>query len=303
MTTELEINSNQMDEYYKTNGNKSFPFELIYSLFVRSDRREVTFWKGTSPIRYKSIKSGIEFRSIAKSTHGLTGIDVGAFYDDVSLPPKERIPIGRELVFDIDLNDYNRVFCDCSKQKTCCKLCWIYIDCAIDVICYLMRQIGITQDKILVFFSGRRGAHFWILDEKLFHYTEQQRINLLRFLNLENTPENIVNDVFEICWKYYNILISYENGVKFAKIAINSESIDTQRRDILGLFKPHFDKNVTTSMNHLIKIPMSMHSSTKVVMQLIDKNTKSKLSFEEAIEILKYIDKNRKLHFKVLEFK
>lgn len=70
----------------------------------------------------------------------------------------------KELVFDIDLTDYDAVRACCTGTQICVR-CWWYVVFAIRVVDEALRQdFGWTQ--IMWVYSGRRGAHAWISDAK-----------------------------------------------------------------------------------------------------------------------------------------
>lgn len=117
-------------------------------------------------IRYKSFpsKAMLETTICKMKPHK---IDIGAVYTH---PPKDKDafqnfrPTQRELVFDIDLTDYDNVRnCGCQGAKICPK-CWTMMTMAMKVM-----QRGLTQDfgfqHIAWFYSGRRGVHAWVCDE------------------------------------------------------------------------------------------------------------------------------------------
>ena len=119
-------------------------------------------------IRYQSFLSQDELMAAIQKRRPVK-IDIGAVFN---YPPKDNksLPAGklqtqeRELVFDIDLTDYDDVRnCGCSGAKICGK-CWKFMGMAIKVM-----DEGLRKDfgfkNLAWFYSGRRGVHCWVCDE------------------------------------------------------------------------------------------------------------------------------------------
>ncbi|KAF2569392.1 hypothetical protein F2Q68_00027069 [Brassica cretica] len=141
------------DEYYF--GRREFSFTLENDVYLR----------------YKSFKNASSMEDAIKSNFPYK-IDIGAVY---SVDPDKRhaysqtganvfTPVERELVFDIDITDYDDVRYCCSGADVCSK-CWPLMTVAIKVI-----HTSLTEDfgfkHILWVFSGRRGVHCWVCDPK-----------------------------------------------------------------------------------------------------------------------------------------
>mmetsp|Transcript_24436 Transcript_24436/g.44190 ORF Transcript_24436/g.44190 Transcript_24436/m.44190 type:complete len:535 (-) Transcript_24436:95-1699(-) len=119
-------------------------------------------------IRYQSFKSEAELQSAIMAKSPIK-IDIGAVYnnapkDKKALAPNAFKPEQRELVFDIDLTDYDEVRnCGCSGASICTK-CWTSMSMAIKVM-----DKGLRNDfgfkHMSWFYSGRRGVHCWVCDE------------------------------------------------------------------------------------------------------------------------------------------
>ncbi|CAJ0846328.1 12931_t:CDS:2, partial [Entrophospora sp. SA101] len=102
-------------------------------------------------------------------------IDIGAIYtarpiDKKSLKPSLFQPIEKELVFDIDMTDYDDI-------RTCCRhLLWVY--------------------------SGRRGAHCWVCDESARKLKNNERKAIVSYLevikDLILKDQDVLKD--ENCW-------------------------------------------------------------------------------------------------------
>jgi len=91
-------------------------------------------------------------------------------------------PTHRELVFDIDMTDYDEIRTCCSG-KGICKLCWGFIAAAVDVLDSALReQFG--YQHLLWVYSGRRGIHLWISDMEAMELTDEQRKAVMGWLEV-----------------------------------------------------------------------------------------------------------------------
>ena len=91
-------------------------------------------------------------------------------------------PVAKELVFDIDLTDYDEIRTCCNKADIC-KKCWSFVTMAIRVIDAALRD-DYGFKHILWVYSGRRGAHAWVSDKRARHMDDQQRKALTSYLEV-----------------------------------------------------------------------------------------------------------------------
>jgi DNA primase small subunit len=176
-----------------------FPFELLHSWLAYNpatggskhqqknawifSRREFSMTIEPTPgeeiyIRYQSFTNRDELtQAILKRRP--TKIDLGAVFthppkDNKTLSKGTLKPVQRELVFDIDLTDYDNIrHCGCTGASICSK-CWVFMTMAVEVLdCGLKNDFGF--EHVAWFYSGRRGIHAWICDETARTLTNEAR--------------------------------------------------------------------------------------------------------------------------------
>uniref|UniRef100_A0A2A4JPF8 DNA primase n=1 Tax=Heliothis virescens TaxID=7102 RepID=A0A2A4JPF8_HELVI len=113
-------------------------------------------------LRYLSFSDQKELQTLLqkKCPHKL---DIGAVYNTKpSVGRHDAVVLSRELVFDIDLTDYDEVRTCCQEAKVCAK-CWIFMVIACEIIDKTLKE-DFGFQSILWVFSGRRGIHCWVSD-------------------------------------------------------------------------------------------------------------------------------------------
>ncbi|CAF3710857.1 unnamed protein product [Rotaria sp. Silwood1] len=117
--------------------------------------------------RYLSFSNHIEFeKELIKMCP--EKIDIGAVYsakpkDHKMLSPAQFYPIERELVFDIDMTDYDDVRFCCRGADICSK-CWTLMRFAMQIIDRVLHEDFGFEHRLWIY-SGRRGVHCWVCDQ------------------------------------------------------------------------------------------------------------------------------------------
>ena len=185
--------TSQLKWYY----TRLFPMELFGRwLSYGSDdylaRREISFTlAGDIYIRWRSFGTIEELQNALK-TQTPVKIDIGAVYN---FPPKDKssvtaalTPQAKELVFDIDLTDYEDVIRDLSDypKESATERCdrhWPYMATAVKVLDTALRE-DFGFKRIMWVYSGRRGIHAWVCDSNARSLTSLQRAAVADYLNI-----------------------------------------------------------------------------------------------------------------------
>ena len=172
-----------------------FPFRHVFQWLNHSPtpstdwmNREFAFvLPNDAYIRYQSFLSADQFR---KQCLQMTPVrfEIGPVY---STNPRDRKtlrkasafkPISKELVFDIDMTDYDDIRTCCQGANICHK-CWTFITMAIKVVDAALRE-DFGFKHILWVYSGRRGAHAWISDKRAREMDDQKRRSIANYLEV-----------------------------------------------------------------------------------------------------------------------
>lgn len=238
----MDIEAN-LRTYYKS----LFPIDLIFKTIEISPNREISFFTfSNNYLRFLTFDNVESFKEKLISLNPKK-LDIGPIYDIKPAKLNGAVPIARELVFDIDLTDYPRT---CCQEKKVCSICYEKIKCAIKLLDYILKhELGFVNYGFV--FSGRRGLHCWVLEMK-------------------EMGSHVRNDIF----KYFKVVIDKNLYVE-PYDRIMSQFGDS---NLINDFFIRIDKQVTVTMNHLIKMPFSVHPDTLNISVPLDPNNITELA-------------------------
>lgn len=186
---------------------QEFPVEALVWLTTRNgDEPVLREWAldGDYYNRYVTATDGTELRANLARMPSLRALHVGPVWFKACEKPDpsastllkfdEPHAHRRELIFDIDLNDYD--FLDLheglpdpsgaprplSLEK--CDYAWPVAGIAVKILTRILRdQFGFGE--FLCCYSGRRGVHLWVLDERAMALDSDGRSAIASFVDLE----------------------------------------------------------------------------------------------------------------------
>jgi DNA primase small subunit len=180
----------QLKWYYA----RLFPADLFTRWLSYGDlsylaRREISMTlPGDIYLRWKSFATA-DALLVALKQMTPVKIDLGAVYN---FPPKDKnaiptplVPQEKEFCLDIDMTDYDDVIGNLAggSEVDVCDRNWRYMSTAVRVLDAALRE-DFGFSLILWVYSGRRGIHCWVADQRARRLTNEQRVAIADFLYL-----------------------------------------------------------------------------------------------------------------------
>lgn len=150
-------------------------------------KREFSFTlEGDIYVRYNWFANQKEFKDALIDKSPIK-IDIGAVYNMApknhsSVESKGFIPLEKELVFDIDMTDYDNVR-RCWTGASVCTKWWKFMAVAVKVLDVALRN-DFGYENLLWVFSGRRGVHWWVWDSDARKLNNEARTAIANYLTV-----------------------------------------------------------------------------------------------------------------------
>ena len=213
-----------------------YPSELIIKWLCRNEikklkNRELCFTiENDRYIRYQSFDSLNQLKKRIQKLIPIK-IDIGAIYN---ISPRyyndhkqtsDLIFQEKELIFDIDISDYNDVRTCCTDSDICSK-CWKFIICGAKILERILRE-DFGFQKFFFEFSGRRGIHCWVCDKKACKLNDKERKMIESYI-------------------YYDRIIINEKSTK--------EKLNIKKRKFVEPIYPSFLEDISIIENDFYEI-------------------------------------------------
>ncbi|MDH5404350.1 MAG: DNA primase catalytic subunit PriS [Candidatus Heimdallarchaeota archaeon] len=245
-------------------------------------------------------------------TFPVSGAYIGSVYKDRLLQGnRENKPItihnsewmGRELLFDLDMDDYQNVrTCDCQGRNVC-EICWTLMQDAAEIITDTL-EVDFGFKELIWVYTGGRGYHCWVLDANAFTMDQEQRAALIGYMQLIQDPkgneriDSLGNSSKLLKERIYkklarNFILNEKNTILQNECGYSKNMLDKARitldksnliQDLMrsipkdesqflnALIKrryPRIDHKVSIDTRRLIRMPESVHIKTKNICKII----------------------------------
>ncbi|KDN41744.1 hypothetical protein RSAG8_07275, partial [Rhizoctonia solani AG-8 WAC10335] len=182
-----------------------YPFKPVYNWLNQdhapsrliTNREFALTLQGDVYLRYNSFSNADEMKKEI-CRYNPTRFEIGPVYsarprDKKSLRPGAFTPTARELVFDLDMTDYDSIR-TCCTGKGICRRCWKFIAVAVKVLDRILRE-DFGYKHLMWVYSGRRGIHLWISDKEAMELTDDERRAIVQYIEVVKGGKDQVKKV------------------------------------------------------------------------------------------------------------
>ncbi|XP_031788362.1 DNA primase small subunit isoform X2 [Nasonia vitripennis] len=250
------MNAAHLEDVLPIYFSRLFPFEDLYEWLKYGEAntfacREFVFnFEGDRYLRYQAYSSLNDLKNDVKRKKPYK-IDIGAVYNN---PPSnymreaEFYPVQKELIFDLDLTDYDEIRTCCSGTNVCSK-CWKFMIIAIKILDTSLREQNMlgTQEGIDKFLG--------IIDEAL------------------RTDVQHLLDKYQTSASRWQAFVEYFRNQIESKVDMWSKTPFLIEEIMIQYAYPRLDINVSLGISHLLKSPFSVHPRTGKIGIILDPKT------------------------------
>ncbi len=277
--------------------NREFGFDKLFAGFTRN----ISFEK---PEYLKEYLSNVPtFGAYIGSLYKHRLIPKDKYNDAITI---HNTPwVGRELIFDLDMDDYDLVrTCKC-KGREVCEDCWGLMQDAAAIIDETL-DVDFGFKKRVWVYTGGRGYHCWVLDDNVFSVDQNIRSAIVEYMQLIHDPkkmqkiDNIGDHAILLKKRIYQKIgrkfimdtktkiLTSEGGFTTGKLQkarqilksseLVSDIIDAIPNDTHDIFLntlikyryPRIDHKVTIDIRRLIRMPGSIHGKTMNISEYVN---------------------------------
>lgn len=292
--------------------------KIVFPLHI--DEREIGYmdFEGKM-VRHLSFKNEGELIADILKQGPASIFCSNARYENPTLPMDEKVWKGAELIFDIDAdqietncrNSHDFWFCmSCSgygrspfpqtcplcgkgiiKIKGRCNTCiGNALKHANQVISILKDDFGVNRSEIKLYFSGNRGFHIHVFDNRFFSLNQDARLEIALYIAGESLPPPkalAINVITKSDTEISGWLKRISNHIKTEKGRTNTVRLIT---NYIHNSLPKIDHQVTSDIHRIFRLAGTLHNrtgflKTEVTGDDFDPNYDPVVIDEEAVKI------------------
>lgn len=215
-------------------------------------------------------------------------LDVGAIYNInpriAKAHPGDFTPVQHELVFDIDISDYDDVR-NCCKETSICPKCWPFMRIGAKILhSILTKEFGFKH--LLFVFSGRRGFHCWVCDRVARNLTAEARRAIGDYLSLVTGGMSMVK----------RVTLNPKQGIH-PMVRKALEVIDKEFDDLM------IEKQDFLGSDHLVQNILDLCTDSELQLKLSDCNRGRRTSQDRWNLIKLFASQHKRRNYLIQEIK